>query len=68
MESINPVFIPRNHLIEKVIESAVKDNDFQLFQDLLLALSNPYEDNENFEVFKLPPRSNEIVHQTYCGT
>ena len=68
MKSINPVFIPRNHLIENVIQSAVGDNDFKLFQDLLLALSNPFEDNKDFMSFKLPPKSNEIVHQTYCGT
>ncbi|MAV88590.1 MAG: hypothetical protein CMM67_10120 [Rhodospirillaceae bacterium] len=68
MMNVNPIFIPRNHLIEKVIQSAVNDHEFQLFHDLLSVLVNPYKDNENFQSFKSPPKANEIVNQTYCGT
>ena len=35
MESSNPVFIPRNHLIEIAIEAAVENNDFSEMKTLL---------------------------------
>src|SRR5436305_9514510 len=35
MRAVNPVFIPRNHRVEAVIEAAVNRDDFALFEELL---------------------------------
>src|SRR5713226_4414401 len=39
MRTVNPAFIPRNHLIEAVIDAAVNRDDFAPFEELLVVLS-----------------------------
>ncbi|MEN9895498.1 MAG: hypothetical protein RIR97_1350 [Pseudomonadota bacterium] len=68
MRSVNPAFIPRNHRIEAVIEAAVDRDDFQPFETLNAVLSNPFDDQPEFEAFRLPPRDDEKVMATFCGT
>ena len=68
MESSNPVFIPRNHLVERAIEAAVESNDFSEMKTLLTILSKPYEEQSRYGEYMKPPKSHEVVHQTFCGT
>jgi uncharacterized protein YdiU (UPF0061 family) len=68
MLATNPNFIPRNHLVEEAISAAVRDGDFGPFENLLMVLSTPYEDTPNFTRYTLPPRPDQIVTQTFCGT
>ena len=68
MENSNPVFIPRNHLIERAIEAAVENNDFSEMKTLLTILSKPYEEQSKYGEYMKPPKPLEVVHQTFCGT
>ena len=68
MRTANPAFIPRNHLVEEVISAAVSKADFSLFESLLTVLSMPYEDQPIFGRYADPPRPEQVVHQTFCGT
>ena len=68
MESSNPVFIPRNHLVERAIEAAVENNDFSEMRTLLTILSKPYEEQSKYGEYMKPPKPLEVVHQTFCGT
>ena len=68
MESSNPVFIPRNHLVERAIEAAVENNDFSEMRTLLTILSKPYEEQSRYGEYMKPPKPLEVVHQTFCGT
>ena len=68
MEGSNPVFIPRNHLVERAIEAAVESNDFSEMKTLLTILSKPYEEQSRYGEYMKPPKSHEVVHQTFCGT
>mgnify|MGYP000094250129 FL=1 len=68
MESSNPVFIPRNHLVERAIEAAVENNDFSEMKTLLAILNRPYEEQSSYSDFMKPPKPHEVVHQTFCGT
>jgi uncharacterized protein YdiU (UPF0061 family) len=68
MRSVNPAFIPRNHLIEEVIMAAVEESDLTPFGRLIEVLESPYEDQPAKERYAAPPRPEEIVHQTFCGT
>ena len=68
MRAANPAFIPRNHLVEEAISAAVNDADFLPFEDLLTVLSMPYEDQAVFSRYADPPRPDQVVHQTFCGT
>ena len=67
MRSVNPRFIPRNHLVEEAIAAAVR-GDFAPFETLVAVLSAPFDDQPGFERYADPPRPEEVVHQTFCGT
>ena len=68
MKKNNPIFIPRNHLVEESIEMA-SNGDYCLFNEMLEVLSCPYENNDNLKKFKNPPNESfEKCFKTYCGT
>ena len=68
MLSANPAFIPRNHLVEEVIRAAVDDSDFAPFEHLIAVLATPYDDQPDAARYAVPPRPEQVVHQTFCGT
>ena len=68
MRSANPAFIPRNHLVEEAITAAQDRGDFKPFETLLSVLAAPYEDQPGFARYAEPPRPDQVVHQTFCGT
>ena len=68
MRAVNPAYIPRNHIVEQVIQAAVSAEDFGPFEECLDVLSRPYEDQPGRERYALPPEPDERVMQTFCGT
>jgi uncharacterized protein YdiU (UPF0061 family) len=68
MRSVNPVFIPRNHLVEAALDAASRRQDFHPFEELLDAVSRPHEERPGFERYAIPARPEESVLQTFCGT
>jgi uncharacterized protein YdiU (UPF0061 family) len=68
MLQINPRFIPRNHRIESVIRAAVYESDYAPFHDLVRVLATPFSDAPVDGGYALPPRPDEEVLQTFCGT
>lgn len=67
MHAVNPVFIPRNHKIEQVIEAGLK-GDLSLFHEMYEVLKRPYEDREDYSAYKLAPSPEQAVQATFCGT
>jgi len=68
MYSVNPAFIPRNHLVEEAIETASNELDFEPFNTLVDVLEKPFEFDETQARYAVPPRPEQIVRQTFCGT
>ena len=68
LRSVNPAVIPRNHLVEAALNAAVQQQDFGPFERLLAIITQPYDDPIGFETYTLPPRPEERVLQTFCGT
>ena len=68
MQTVNPVYIPRNHQIEAAIRAAEDHGDFSIFHKLHAVLHKPYELQAQKDVYMLPPEPDEVVHQTFCGT
>lgn len=68
MQAANPAYIPRNHQIEAAIRAAEDHNDFSVFHDLNEVLQNPFELQQGKDKYLLPPKPEEVVHQTFCGT
>lgn len=68
MKKYNPVFIPRNHNVEKALKSASEDLDFSAFNRMHEILSKPYFENPEHEQFTIPPKSGDKGYKTFCGT
>lgn len=68
MLAVNPVFIPRNHLIEESIVAAVNENDFVPFNQLVDVLADPFHYRAEFSRYVLPPQPHQVVAKTFCGT
>ena len=68
MRSVNPKFIPRNHRIEQVINSAINEDDFSPFHEITKVLTFPFEEQREFSHYAVAPRSDQLVCETYCGT
>jgi len=67
MCSKNPKFIPRNHLVAEVIESA-NNGDYEPLHTLNKILSEPFQEQRVCARYSAPPRKDQVVHQTFCGT
>ena len=68
MKQVNPAFIPRNHRVQQAIDEAINKTDFILMNQLLEILKKPYADQPEHGEYMDPPKENERVHQTFCGT
>ncbi len=67
MNASNPAVIPRNHKVEQALDAAT-NGDLQPMRDLLAGLENPYEGRTALTPYQSPPKPEEIVRQTFCGT
>lgn len=67
MRSVNPRFIPRNHLVEEAINAALA-GDYAPFENLIGVLASPFEEQAGMDKYAAPPQPEEIVRQTFCGT
>lgn len=63
MQTVNPVYIPRNHRIEAAISG-----DFAPFRELREVLSQPFTARPQFARYEEPPLEHERVQATFCGT
>jgi len=71
MRRVNPAFIPRNHRVEEIIRAAVAHGDYAPFEALLDVVTRPYDDRADrpeLARFAEPPKPEERVLETFCGT
>ena len=68
MHQVNPLYIPRNHLVEAVIRAGEDHLDFAPFHELMNVLKQPYTVQAGMAKYALPPEPAEVVHNTFCGT
>lgn len=68
MTAENPVFIPRNYLVEEALQEAVEHQDHTAFHELHDVLSEPFTYRSAHHRFALPPEPDQCVGATFCGT
>jgi uncharacterized protein YdiU (UPF0061 family) len=68
MQRTNPVVIPRNHVVEQVLDAATIANDLRPLQDLLTVLATPYTGTDVPDAFRIPPPDGDPGYRTFCGT
>jgi uncharacterized protein YdiU (UPF0061 family) len=68
MRATNPAYIPRNHRVAQAIDAARDQQDLQPMEDLLQVLNDPYADHEELAYLAQPPKPEEVIQRTFCGT
>ena len=68
MDRVNPVYVPRNHLVEEALAAAT-EGDLDPLGPLLDAVSRPFEERPGLERYAAPgPERSFRAYRTYCGT
>ena len=68
MDRVNPVYVPRNHLVEDALAAAT-DGDLAPFERLVDVLAEPFTERPGLEPYAAPaPAGFGACYQTFCGT
>ena len=68
MDRVNPAYVPRNHLVEHALATAVA-GDLGPFHRLLAALTDPFAERpDRADLAAAAPPGFTESHVTYCGT
>jgi uncharacterized protein YdiU (UPF0061 family) len=67
MDRANPIYIPRNHLVEEALTAATA-GDVDPLQQLLTAVTAPYDERPGLERYASPAPEDFGPYQTFCGT
>lgn len=67
MNRVNPIYIPRNHLVEDALTAATS-GDLGPFHRLLEVVSRPFDERSGLAEYALPAPASCPPHVTYCGT
>jgi protein adenylyltransferase len=67
MNRTNPIYIPRNHLVEDALTAATA-GDLDPVGQLLGAVSAPYDERVGLERYANPAPEDFGTYQTFCGT
>ncbi|GAA2875879.1 YdiU family protein [Pseudonocardia halophobica] len=67
MDRVNPIYVPRNHLVDEALTAAVA-GDRGPWDRLLEVLARPFEERPGLEAYALPAPPSFGSFRTFCGT
>jgi serine/tyrosine/threonine adenylyltransferase len=67
MDRVNPIYIPRNHLVEEALTAAT-DGDLDPLGRLLDAVAAPYDERPGMQRYAEPAPQDFGDYRTFCGT
>ncbi|OTF69108.1 hypothetical protein BLA29_003039 [Euroglyphus maynei] len=67
MNSVNPRYVLRNHLVQKAIEKAEQE-EFDEARRLLRALEKPFDENPDFDAYTERPTSSMCTLRVSCSS
>ncbi|WP_183094184.1 protein adenylyltransferase SelO [Nocardioides stalactiti] len=67
MDRVNPLYLPRNHLVEEALAAATED-DLAPLEALLDAVRRPFDERPGLERFAAPAPADFGRYRTFCGT
>lgn len=67
MDRVNPVYIPRNHLVEEALAAATA-GDLNPFSLLLNAVTRPFDERPGLERYAVGAPEDFGTYRTFCGT
>ena len=68
MNSVNPIYIPRNHKMEEALDAAVNQSDLGPFTKMLELVTEPYDEQAGCDDYAVPAPLDAKPHVTFCGT
>ena len=67
MDRVNPIYVPRNHLVEEALAAAT-DGDLAPFERLLDVVTHPFERAPRPRALRAGAPADAPPHRTFCGT
>jgi uncharacterized protein YdiU (UPF0061 family) len=67
MDRVNPVYIPRNQLVEEALGAAT-EGDLRPLERLLDVTASPYQERPDSERYAAPAPADSAPYRTFCGT
>ena len=67
MDRVNPVYVPRNHIVEVALDAATA-GDMGPFLELLDVVRAPFDERVGADAYALPAPDDFGPHRTFCGT
>jgi uncharacterized protein YdiU (UPF0061 family) len=65
----NPLYIPRNHLVEAALSAAVEQGDQAPFERLLSVVQRPFDARDGLQDYAVPAPAEAMAgYRTFCGT
>ena len=68
MNRVNPIYIPRNHLVEQALKAAENNGDYGPFEQLLAVLERPFKQRAGLDQYALGAPADFGRYKTFCGT
>jgi len=69
MRLVNPIYIPRNHVVEEALSAASDDGDLDAFDRLVEVVTRPFEERPGLQHYATPaPPEVTASYRTFCGT
>lgn len=68
MNAVNPLYIPRNHLVEGALQAAERDGDMAQITTLLDVLRDPFTERAGLVKYASPAPAGFGPYTTFCGT
>jgi uncharacterized protein YdiU (UPF0061 family) len=67
MDRVNPVYIPRNHLVEEALAAAT-EGDLDPVVRLLIVVTSPFDERPGLDRYAAVPPQDVGGYRTFCGT
>ena len=67
MDRVNPVYVPRNHLVEAALTAATA-GDLGPVRELVAVVSDPFTERPGLEAYAAPAPEDFGRYVTFCGT
>ena len=68
MDRVNPIYVPRNHLLEEALAAATDDGDLGPVRRMLAVVTHPFVERPGFERYTETAPSTFGDYVTFCGT
>lgn len=68
MEKTNPLVIPRNHHVERILAISQETGDLSALYEFLVVLQQPYDNLAQTQTYQDAPSDGDENYHTFCGT